>query len=47
MKAVRVFGPRLIGMWVQGLVLGVLLFFALSELLRLSSGARIFRYQGF
>lgn len=36
-----------LGIWVQGLVLGMLLFIAIIQLLALSSGARLFDYQGF
>jgi len=38
---------RVAGACVQGLVLGVLLFFAVMRLLSLSTGARVFRYEGF
>lgn len=38
---------RLLGIWVQGLTLGFLLFIALIELLTRTSGAQLFRYQGF
>lgn len=36
-----------LGIVVQAIVLGVLLFFALGELAGLEGGARIFRYQAF
>jgi hypothetical protein len=35
------------GVYLQGFILGVLLFMALCELLATSSGVRLFRYQGF
>ncbi len=35
------------GVWVQGLVLGILLFFALTELWAVTDVVRLFRYQGF
>lgn len=35
------------GMLLQGLVLGTLLFVALVNLLSMSEGARVFRYQNF
>ena len=38
---------RVLGICVQAVVLGTLLFFALVHLIGLSSGARIFQYQGF
>lgn len=37
----------LVGVLVQGLVLGTLLALALSKIPALANGARIFRYQGF
>jgi hypothetical protein len=37
----------LLGKLLQGLLLGLLLFVALTNLLLLTAGARIFRYQGF
>ena len=39
--------PRRIGAVVQGVLLGALTAFALFNLIELSSGAQIFRYQGF
>lgn len=39
--------PRRIGAVLQGIILGVLTAFALFNLIELSSGAQIFRYQGF
>ncbi len=36
-----------LGIALQSLVLGILLFWAIVELLSLSQAARIFRYQGF
>ncbi len=41
------FYARLVGALLQGLLLGILLCFAILGLLAASSGARIFRYQGF
>ena len=38
---------RWAGWCVQGITLGVLLFFAVSKLLAVAEGARVFRYQGF
>lgn len=38
---------RQLGIWLQGLTLGFLLFIAIVQLLALSSGARLFDYQGF
>lgn len=38
---------RTLGRVVQGLVLGVALFFALLKLLIAATGGAIFRYQGF
>ena len=38
---------RALGIVVQAVVLGVLLFYALGWLLGMETGARIFRYQGF
>lgn len=38
---------RWAGMLLQGLVLGALLFAALVNLLSMSEGARVFRYQNF
>jgi hypothetical protein len=35
------------GVSLQGVILGVLLFLALCDLVSISAGARIFRYQGF
>lgn len=37
----------LVGQCLQGLVLGVLLFFALLVLMEMHGAARLFRYQGF
>jgi hypothetical protein len=39
--------PRLLGITLQALVLGTLLFLAVARLVGLESGARIFRYQAF
>jgi len=39
--------PRALGVLLQALILGSLLFFALVNLLATSGGARIFRYQNF
>jgi hypothetical protein len=38
---------RILGIVLQSLVLGFLLFSAILQLAALSAGARIFRYQGF
>ena len=38
---------RICGIVLQAIVLGTLLFLALSRLVALESGARIFRYQAF
>lgn len=38
---------RLLGIACQALVLGTLLFLALAKLIALTSGARVFQYQGF
>ena len=38
---------RRLGWAVQALVLGALLFLAIATLIGLSTGARVFRYQGF
>ena len=38
---------RAFGRWLQGVVLGTLLFAALIELATTAVGAQIFRYQGF
>jgi len=38
---------KTIGIILQGLILGILLFFAVVGLLALQGGARLFRYQGF
>jgi hypothetical protein len=38
---------RALGIALQALVLGVLLFFAIVALIGLNTGARIFQYQGF
>jgi hypothetical protein len=35
------------GIYLQGLILGNLLFIALCELVATASGVRLFRYQGF
>ena len=39
--------PRLCGIVVQSIVLGVLLFIALGKLIEIESGVRLFRYQAF
>ena len=39
--------PRLLGIVLQALVLGVFLFLAVGRLVGLEAGARIFRYQAF
>jgi hypothetical protein len=39
--------PRLLGIALQALVLGTLLFLALVNLIAMGEGARIFRYQNF
>ena len=39
--------PRLLGLCAQSLVLGTLLFVAIVKLLSVSTGARVFFYQGF
>jgi hypothetical protein len=39
--------PRALGVLVQALVLGSLLFLALANLIGATGGARIFRYQDF
>lgn len=39
--------PRLMGMLIQGLVLGLLLFLAAIMLLAFDGSARLFRYQGY
>ena len=36
-----------LGISLQGLILGILLFFAICELWATASGVRLFRYQGF
>jgi hypothetical protein len=36
-----------LGVLVQALVLGILLFFAIGRLIGMSAGARIFQYQAF
>lgn len=38
---------RWLGIFVQAMVLGYLLFFAILRLMALSEGAKLFRYQGF
>ncbi len=38
---------RIMGILLQGLVLGVLLALALIQLVTLASGGRVFRYEGF
>ena len=38
---------RLLGIAVQALCLGTLLFLAVCKMVSLESGARVFRYQGF
>jgi hypothetical protein len=35
------------GVYLQGLILGILLFIALCDLVATASGVRLFRYQGF
>jgi hypothetical protein len=36
-----------LGLYVRGLILGILLFIALCALVVTASGVRVFRYQGF
>lgn len=38
---------RWLGIVLQGVILGTLLFLAITQLLGLHQGARVFRYQGF
>ncbi len=38
---------RFLGICIQGIVLGSLLFLALVTLLQMTGGARIFQYEGF
>ena len=39
--------PRLLGIALQAIVLGVFLFLAVAKLVGMETGARIFRYQAF
>ncbi len=38
---------RILGILLQGLVLGILLALALSQLVMLATGGRVFRYEAF
>lgn len=38
---------RWLGICIQAIVLGILLYFAIGKLIALETGARVFRYQGF